>query len=88
VTQASVEAARYAGERPGRNGTVPEIAGMLDDELMRRSAGGKVGFVPWDRLRDDKGRVQFAYGDALTTYRRIQVRALSTFTPCPGIAAW
>lgn len=29
VTQASVEAASYAGERLGRNGTVLEVAGML-----------------------------------------------------------
>jgi len=52
----------------GRNGTVLEVAGIRDDGLMLRSAGGKVGFVPWDRLRDDGGRVQLAYGDALTTY--------------------
>jgi hypothetical protein len=52
----------------GRNGTVLEVAGIRNDGLMLRSVSGKVGFVPWDRLHDDKGRVQLAYGDALTTY--------------------
>jgi hypothetical protein len=52
----------------GHNGTVLEVAGLSNDRLMLRSAGGKVGFVPWDRLRDDVGRVQLAYGDALTTH--------------------
>jgi TrwC relaxase/AAA domain len=52
----------------GRNGTVLEVASIRDDGLTLRSADRKVGFVPWDRLRDDGGRVQLAYGDALTTY--------------------
>ena len=52
----------------GQNGTVLEVAGLLDDGLMLRTSGGKIGFVPWDRLRDERGRVQLAYGDALTTH--------------------
>ncbi|MGH6679661.1 MAG: hypothetical protein ACREDL_12205, partial [Bradyrhizobium sp.] len=52
----------------GQNGTVLEVAGLIDDGMILRSAGGKIGFVPWDRLRDDSGRVQLAYGDALTTH--------------------
>jgi hypothetical protein len=51
----------------GQNGTVLEITGIQDDGLMMRSAAGKEGFVPWSRLRDDDGRLQLAYGDALTT---------------------
>ena len=51
----------------GQNGTVLEIAGIQDNGLMMRTAAGKLGFVPWERLRDESGRLQLAYGDALTT---------------------
>jgi AAA domain len=52
----------------GNNGTVLEVTGIVKRGLMLRSGGGGTGFVPWDQLRDEKGRVQLAYGDALTTY--------------------
>ncbi|HTU54094.1 MAG TPA: MobF family relaxase [Acetobacteraceae bacterium] len=51
----------------GHNGTVLAVSGVLEDGLTLRTAAGKEGFVPWERLRDDGGRVQLAYGDALTT---------------------
>jgi hypothetical protein len=34
---------------------------------MMKTNAGKQGFVPWERLRDESGRLQLAYGDALTT---------------------
>jgi len=52
----------------GRNGSVLEVAAIQDDGLMLRTQAGREGFVPWQSLRDDKGRVQLAYGEALTTY--------------------
>lgn len=52
----------------GRNGSVLEVAAIQDDGLMLRTQAGREGFVPWHSLRDDKGRVQLAYGEALTTY--------------------
>jgi molybdopterin-guanine dinucleotide biosynthesis protein len=51
----------------GQNGTVLEIAGIQDNGLMMKTNAGKQGFVPWERLRDESGRLQLAYGDALTT---------------------
>ena len=51
----------------GHNGTVLEVTDVLEGGLMLRTAAGKEGFIPWERLRDDSGRVQLAYGDALTT---------------------
>jgi hypothetical protein len=52
----------------GRNGTVLEIAGVVDHGLMLRTPTGKVGLVAWTTLQDrDSGRVQLDYGDALTT---------------------
>ena len=51
----------------GQNGTVLEIAGVQHDGLMLNTNTGKHGFVPWERLRDESGRLQLAYGDALTT---------------------
>ena len=52
----------------GQNGSILEVAAVTDAGLSLRSAAGKIGFVPWERLRDKTtGRVQLAYGDALTT---------------------
>jgi len=52
----------------GRNGSVLEVAALLEHGLMLRTAAGKVGFVAWTTLRDNEsGRVQLDYGDALTT---------------------
>ena len=51
----------------GQNGTVLQISGIRDDGLVMTTHAGKEGFVPWERLRDESGRLQLAYGDALTT---------------------
>lgn len=52
----------------GQNGSVLKVAGVSDAGLSLRSANGKIGFVPWERLQDPASRrVQLAYGDALTT---------------------
>jgi hypothetical protein len=52
----------------GQNGTVLEVARVQQDGLTLRTKAGKEGFVPWERLHDESGRVQLAYGDALTTH--------------------
>ncbi len=52
----------------GQNGTVLEVRQVRDDGLVMRSPSGKEGFVAWEHLRDERGRVQLAYGEALTTY--------------------
>jgi hypothetical protein len=52
----------------GQNGTVLEVARVQQDGLTLRTKAGKEGFVPWARFRDENGRVQLAYGDALTTH--------------------
>jgi hypothetical protein len=52
----------------GRNGTVLEITGFIDDGLVLRTPAGKDGWVAWSTLRDGAtGRVQLDYGEALTT---------------------
>ncbi len=51
----------------GQNGSVLKIAQITDDGLMLETPLGKTGFVPWSRLKTEDGRVQLAYGDALTT---------------------
>jgi molybdopterin-guanine dinucleotide biosynthesis protein len=51
----------------GQNGSVLKIAQIGDDGLVLETPLGKTGFVPWSRLKTDDGRVQLAYGDALTT---------------------
>ncbi len=57
-----------ASSNIGQNGSILEVAGVSDAGLSLRSAAGKVGFVPWERLQDRAtGRVQLAYGDGLTT---------------------
>jgi hypothetical protein len=52
----------------GQNGTVLEVARVQQDGLTLRTKAGKEGFVPWARFHDESGRVQLAYGDALTTH--------------------
>ena len=52
----------------GQNGTVLEVARVQQDGLTLRTKAGKEGFVPWERFHDESGRVQLAYGDALTTH--------------------
>jgi hypothetical protein len=51
----------------GQNGSVLKIAQIGDDGLVLETPLGKTGFVPWSRLKTEDGRVQLAYGDALTT---------------------
>jgi hypothetical protein len=52
----------------GQNGTVLEVARVQQEGLTLRTKTGKEGFVPWERFHDESGRVQLAYGDALTTH--------------------
>jgi hypothetical protein len=52
----------------GRNGSVLEIIAADAAGLTLRNAAGREGVVTWDTLRGEaSGRVQLAYGDALTT---------------------
>ena len=52
----------------GRNGSVLEIIAVDAAGLTLRNGAGREGAVAWDILRDQaSGRVQLAYGDALTT---------------------
>ena len=53
----------------GRNGTVLEVTAVRDEGLTLRNPAGKEGLVAWSSLRDERsGKVQLAYGDAVTTY--------------------
>ena len=53
----------------GRNGTVLEVVAINDAGMVLRSAAGREGAVTWSSLSDSRnGRVQLAYGDALTTH--------------------
>ncbi len=52
----------------GRNGSVLEIIALDAAGLTLRNCAGREGAVAWDTLHDEaSGRVQLAYGDALTT---------------------
>ncbi len=52
----------------GRNGSVLEIIAVDATGLTLRNNAGREGVVAWESLRDGaSGRVQLAYGDALTT---------------------
>ena len=52
----------------GQNGSVVQIISISDDGLMVRTQSGVEGMITWKALHDEKtGRVQLAYGDALTT---------------------
>ncbi|OYY03175.1 MAG: hypothetical protein B7Y73_07435 [Acidocella sp. 35-58-6] len=52
----------------GRNGSVLEIIAVAAAGLTLRNGAGREGAVAWNTLRDAaSGRVQLAYGDALTT---------------------
>jgi hypothetical protein len=52
----------------GRNGSVLDILALDAAGLTVRNGAGREGEVVWDTLRDKaSGRVQLAYGDALTT---------------------
>ncbi len=52
----------------GRNGTVLEIAAIDEGGLALKTITGREGLVTWESLRGEpNGRVQLAYGDALTT---------------------
>ena len=52
----------------GQNGSVVEIISISDSGLTVRTQSGVEGVIAWKALRDEKtGRVQLAYGDALTT---------------------
>ncbi|EKM98179.1 MULTISPECIES: hypothetical protein [unclassified Acidocella] len=51
-----------------RNGTVLEIAAINEAGLTLKTTTGRQGLVAWESLRGEpNGRVQLAYGDALTT---------------------
>lgn len=53
----------------GRNGTVLEVVAIGDHGMVLRNAAGKEGEVAWSSLSDGRdGRIQLAYGDALTTH--------------------
>ena len=52
----------------GRNGTVLEITAIDAAGLTLKNIAGREGVVAWETLRDEpSGRIQLAYGDALTT---------------------
>ena len=52
----------------GRNGTVLEIIAIDAAGLTLKTIAGREGAVTWETLRDEpNGRIQLAYGDALTT---------------------
>ena len=52
----------------GRNGTVLEITAIDAAALTLRNVAGREGVVAWETLRGEpSGRIQLAYGDALTT---------------------
>ena len=52
----------------GRNGTVLEITAIDAAGLTLKTIAGREGVVAWETLRDEpSGRIQLAYGDALTT---------------------
>ena len=52
----------------GRNGSVLEIIAVDAAGLTMRNGAGREGVVAWETLRDGpSGRIQLAYGDALTT---------------------
>jgi hypothetical protein len=53
----------------GRNGTVLEITAIDEAGLTLKTITGREGLVAWESLRGGpNGRVQLAYGDALTTH--------------------
>ena len=53
----------------GRNGSVLEVVAIQEGGMVLRNGTGKSGMVAWRSLSDDNtGRIQLAYGDALTTY--------------------
>ena len=52
----------------GRNGTVLEITAIDAAGLTLKNIAGREGVVAWETLLDEfGGRIQLAYGDALTT---------------------
>jgi hypothetical protein len=52
----------------GRNGSVLQIINVDPAGMILRNGAGREGAVTWDTLRGEaSGRVQLAYGDALTT---------------------
>src|ERR1700733_3701307 len=52
----------------GRNGTVLEITVIDAAGLTLKTIAGREGVVAWETLRDESsGKIQLAYGDALTT---------------------
>jgi len=50
----------------GNNGTVLEIAEVLEHGIKVKAQSGKIALIRWERIRDEDGRVMLAYGDALT----------------------
>lgn len=52
----------------GRNGSVLEVIGANHGGVTLRSKTGRVGFVEWDALRNDSGRIHLSYGDAMTIH--------------------
>ena len=54
----------------GRNGSVLDVVDLNDQGLKVRDRAGRVATIEWDRLasRQRGGRVQLAYGDAMTIH--------------------
>ena len=52
----------------GRNGSVLEVIDANEHGITLRARTGKVGTVRWDDLRQHHGRVQLAYGYAMTIH--------------------
>jgi AAA domain len=50
----------------GNNGSVLTVEEIRDDGLRLRTRNGGSGFVRWDALKAENGRVLLSYGDALT----------------------
>jgi conjugative relaxase-like TrwC/TraI family protein len=50
----------------GRNGSVLEVVGADERGITLRTKQGRIGTVEWDALPTKRGRVQLAYGYAMT----------------------
>lgn len=62
----STRAKSGPGRGIGRNGSVLEVVAADEHGITLRSKQGKVGTVEWDDLPMKRGRVQLAYGYAMT----------------------
>jgi len=67
-TSTGAKFAKGRGGSIGRNGSVLEVVAADERGLTLRAKSGKVGTVEWNRLPKLRGRVQLAYGYALTIH--------------------